>query len=97
MTKAELMEYVGKKIYVYFKDGESGIYGLLGYADDFSEKHNYRKPNYFYIGHTSFKVSHVRKVEESEGNKEKDIDAQFLCKDCERYNLCKYYHNRKKR
>ena len=25
----------------------------------------------------------------------KDIDAQFLCKDCERYNLCEYYHNRK--
>lgn len=68
MTKAELMEYVGKKIYVYFKDGESGIYGLLGYADDFSAKHDYRKPNYFYIGHTSFKVSHVRKVEEGENN-----------------------------
>ena len=66
MTKAELMEYVGKKIYVYFKDGQSGIYGLLCYADDFSEKHNYRKPNYFYIGHTSFKVSHVRKIESEE-------------------------------
>lgn len=26
----------------------------------------------------------------------KDIDAQFLCKDCERYNLCKYYDKRKK-
>lgn len=25
----------------------------------------------------------------------KDIDAQFLCKDCARYDLCKYYHNRK--
>ena len=25
----------------------------------------------------------------------KDIDYQFLCKDCERYGLCKYYHNRK--
>ena len=24
-----------------------------------------------------------------------DIDAQFLCKDCERYNLCLYYHGRK--
>lgn len=25
----------------------------------------------------------------------KDIDAQFLCKDCERYNLCNYYYKRK--
>ncbi len=24
-----------------------------------------------------------------------DIDVQFLCKDCERYNLCLYYHGRK--
>ena len=27
---------------------------------------------------------------------DKDIDTQFLCKDCERYNLCEYYHRRKK-
>lgn len=26
----------------------------------------------------------------------RDIDVQFLCKDCERYNSCEYYHNRKK-
>lgn len=26
----------------------------------------------------------------------KDMDAQFLCKDCARYNLCEYYHKRKK-
>lgn len=67
MTKEDLMKLVGKKVFVYFKDGESGIYGTLGYADEFSAKHGYRKPNYFYINHTSFKVSHVRKVEESEG------------------------------
>jgi hypothetical protein len=66
MTKAELMFYVGKKVYIYFKGGESGIYGTLGYADDFSAKHDWRKPDYFYIGNTSFKVSHVRKLAESE-------------------------------
>lgn len=66
MTKAELMLYVGKKVYIYFKDSESGIYGTLGYVDEFSEKYNYRKPNYFYIGNTSFKVSHIRKLAESE-------------------------------
>ena len=66
MTKAELMSYVGKKVYVYFKGEEKGIYGTLGYVDEFSEKYDYRKPNYFYIGNTSFKVSHIRKLEESE-------------------------------
>ena len=63
MTKDELMHLVGKKITVYFKHKESAIYGELKYADDFSAKHDYRKPGYFYINHTSFKVSHIRKVE----------------------------------
>ena len=66
MTKVELMSYVGKKVYVYFKGGEKGIYGTLGYVDEFSEKYDYRKPNYFYIGNTSFKVSHIRKLEKEE-------------------------------
>lgn len=64
MIKAKLMKLVGKKVYVGFKDGTS-IYGILGYADEFSAKHDYRKPNYFYIGNVSFKVSHIRKLVES--------------------------------
>ena len=66
MTKADLMKLVGKKVLVYFKGGEKGIYGTLGYVDEFSAKHDYRKPDDFYIGNTSFKVSHVRKLAESE-------------------------------
>lgn len=66
MTKAELMKLVGKKIIVYFKDGEKAIFGTLGYADEFSAKHGYRKPGYFYIDNTSFKVSHARKILERE-------------------------------
>ena len=54
---------MGKKVTVYFKDGERFIYGTLGYVDEFSEKYDFRKPDYFFIGNTSFKVSHVRKVE----------------------------------
>lgn len=65
MTKAELKELVDEKVCVCLKDGTS-IYGTLGYADEFSAKHDYRKPNYFYIGNTSFKVSHIRKLVESE-------------------------------
>ncbi len=66
MTKKELMGYVGQKVHVYFKSGEKGIYGILGYVDEYSAKHDYRKPKYFYIGNTSFRVSHVRKLTESE-------------------------------
>lgn len=67
MTKADLMKLVSKKVFVIFKDGERGIYGTLGYADEFSAKHDYRKPDYFYINNLSFKVSHVKKVIEDEG------------------------------
>ena len=63
MTKADLMNLVGKKVSVYFKDKEDAIHGTLCYADEFSVKHDYRTPNTFYIGNTSFRVSHVRKVE----------------------------------
>lgn len=68
MTKAELMLYVGKKVHIYFKDGykENGIYGTLGYVNEFSAKYGYRKPNNFYIDNISFKVSCVRKLVESE-------------------------------
>lgn len=65
MTKAELMNLVGKYVLVEFKHGKI-VFGKLGFADEFSAKHDYRKTDYFYIGHKSFKVSHVRKVEESE-------------------------------
>lgn len=62
MTKDELMLYVGKKVTIYFKDGERGIYGTLGYVDEFSAKHDYKKLGDFYINHTSFRASHIRKL-----------------------------------
>lgn len=67
MTKAELMGLVGHKVFVFLKNEEKGIYGTLGYVDEFSAKYDFRKPNYFYIGNTSFKVSHIRKLRKSEG------------------------------
>lgn len=67
MTKAELMGLVGHKVFVFLKNEEKGIYGTLGYVDEFSAKYDFRKPNYFYIGNTSFKVSHIRKLVKSEG------------------------------
>ena len=65
MTKAELMKLVGKNVRVLFFDG-NWVWGNLCYADEFSAKHDFRKPNYFYIGNVSFKVSHVKKLVESE-------------------------------
>lgn len=62
MTKEDLIKLVGKKVFVYFKEGTT-TYGILGYVDEFSAMHDYRKPGYFYINSISFKVSHVRKLE----------------------------------
>lgn len=65
MTKAELMNLVGKKVAVTLKDGDK-ICGILGYAEEFSAKYHYIRPNYFYIDNYVFKVSYVKKAE-SEG------------------------------
>ena len=63
MTRAELLKLVGMKVKVYFKDREKSICGTLGYVSEFSEKYQFREPNYFFIGNTSFRVTHIRKVE----------------------------------
>lgn len=69
MKRSELMKLVGKNVRVLFYDGE-WVWGKLGYADEFSAKHDYRRPKYFYIGNVSFLVSHVKKlVVESEEEK----------------------------
>lgn len=66
MTKNELMSYVGKKVIIYFKGDERGVYGILGFADEFSAKHDYRRLGYFYVNNLSFRVSTVKKVVERE-------------------------------
>ena len=65
MKYTELMKFVGKNVRILFRDG-NWIWGKLGYADEFSAKYDFRKPNYFYIGNTSFTASYVRKMIESE-------------------------------
>ena len=66
MKHAELLKLVGKNVRILFCDG-TWIWGKLGYAYKFSAEYDYRKANYFFIGDTSFKASHVKKVAESEG------------------------------
>lgn len=65
MKKDELMQLVGKRVRVTFILGCGGveITGILGYTKEFSEKYDYRYPNYFTINEYDFKVSHVKKVE----------------------------------
>lgn len=65
MKKDELMKLVGKKVKVTFIPGCGGgeSTGILGFTKEFSEKYDYRHPNYFTINNIDFKVSHVRKVE----------------------------------
>ena len=65
MRKAELMEYIGKKVTVVLFDN-TVLNGVLGYVDEFSAKYDYRKPNCFYVGNYSFRVSHVTKVRKYE-------------------------------
>lgn len=67
MTKQELTTLVGKEVIVTYKDGEVER-GILQYADDFSSKHNWKKPGYFYIrnSNTSFKVSHIKRCKEAD-------------------------------
>ncbi len=64
------MELVGKRVEISFIQNCSGekSTGILGFTEEFSEKHDYRKPNYFTINNIDFKVSHVRKVVVSDGS-----------------------------
>ena len=60
-TKEQLNGYLGKKVQATFYDGYV-IIGKLCFADEFSAKHDWRMPNYYYIGQFSFKVSHLKKI-----------------------------------
>ena len=68
MTKVELMNLAGKKVQVTYLNGETED-GILQYVDEFSEKHGYRKVDYFYLAENPysnmcFKVSHLKKVKQ---------------------------------
>lgn len=67
MKKSEFMQLVGKKVQITLFDGDT-LSGTLNYADDFSEKHDFRPPGYFYIigdrSRMTFRYSHVVRVKE---------------------------------
>lgn len=54
---------IGKKVQITFTDGYVTA-GVLGYANNFSSEHGYRRPFLYYCGNFSFRKSHVRKIKE---------------------------------
>lgn len=63
MKKAILSLYVGKNVKIKLLDNKELI-GRLEYIPEFNEKFGYRKPGFFSIGNTSFRSSHVKRLEE---------------------------------
>lgn len=62
-VKIELLnQFLGKNVTITLFDGTI-LKGTLQFCAKFCKEHGYRKPNYYYIENTSFKASHVTKVE----------------------------------
>lgn len=55
---------IGKRVELTAFDGTKAA-GVFGYADDFSAKHDYRKPGYYYVGNLSLRKSHIKKIVKS--------------------------------
>lgn len=68
MKKADLMQLVGKRVKVIFREdcGGGEITGILGYTKKFSAAYGWRKPKHFTIDDFAcgydFLASHVEKV-----------------------------------
>ena len=57
-TNAELQKYIGFEVEIRFWD-EKVERGILGFTKEFSAKYGFRRPGYFTINNTDFKVSHI--------------------------------------
>lgn len=58
-TNAELQKYIGFEVEIRFWD-EKVERGILGFTKEFSVKYGFRRPGYFTINNTDFKVSHIK-------------------------------------
>lgn len=61
MKKGKMAQFLGKSVEITFLDGRVEK-GVLGYTKEFSAKYGWRKPCYFTINDTDFKVSHVKSI-----------------------------------
>lgn len=85
MDKKDLMEYVGKRVVIRFFD-DSHTWGVLKFIDKFSAENDFLKVNSFHIGSTTFKASHVKKIELTEYLRSISIKPVLLLSD-KRYHL----------
>lgn len=61
MKKEKMAQFLGKNVEITFRDGKVEK-GVLGYTKEFSAEYGWRKPCYFTINDTDFKVSHVKSI-----------------------------------
>ena len=61
MKKGKMAQFLGKNVEITFLDGRVEK-GVLGYTKEFSAEYGGRKPCYFTINDTDFKVSHVKSI-----------------------------------
>lgn len=61
MKKGKMAQFLGKNVEITFLDGRVEK-GVLGYTKEFSAEYGWRKPCYFTINDTDFKVSHVKSI-----------------------------------
>lgn len=61
MKREILNQYLEHHVIITFTDGDV-LEGVLKFCDRFCAEHDYRKPNYYYIGNMNFKCSHVKKL-----------------------------------
>ena len=76
----------------YFTEGASSDYcqiNMQDFDDECAGKTIYGIKNGIY------KKPKWCPLVELKGETEMKVDEQFKCKDCDNYNLCKYYHNRR--
>lgn len=83
MKKEELKKYLGQNVNVSFYDG-TVISGILGYTPEFSEEYGWRKPGYFTVGNTDFKVSHVKGISLEPMEKQPSINYKEMLEELDR-------------
>jgi hypothetical protein len=60
-TVTELHKHVGFEVEIRFWDDDVER-GILGYTKEFSSKYGFRRPGYFTINNTDFKLSHIKSL-----------------------------------
>lgn len=60
----KLDNLLGQYVHIEFLDGQN-IEGILEFAETFSAKYGWKKPNFYYCGNYGFSKSHVKNIKGS--------------------------------